>query len=279
MRIAIDHTTRLEHDEEVVESVMDVRLGPLSDDHQRWRLFDLQVTPPAAVRPYTDAFGNAAHLISVPKPHRTLEVVMRAEVDTLLEDPFRAPDRSPEPLTPLERADGLAPTALIPRHPKVDALAAMAGPGEALDQAQELMRLVHEKLGYVPDSTDVNTTVPEVLERGRGVCQDLTHVLIGVCRAAGLPARYVSGYITGDHGERPDGSARGGAGASHGWAEVWIPSHGWRGFDATNGLLASTGHVKMATGRDYRDVAPTRGAFRGPANERLTVGVVTRVLA
>lgn len=279
MLIGISHTTRLEHDEEVVESVMDVRLGPLSDDHQRWRRFDLEVTPPAAVRPYTDAFGNAAHIISVPKAHRTLEVVMRAEVETLLEDPFRAPDRPPEPLTPLERADSLAPTGLVLRHPKVDALAAKAGPGEALERAQALMRLVHGELKYVPDSTDVNTTVPEVLERGRGVCQDLTHVLIGACRAAGLPARYVSGYIVGEHSGLPAGSAGRGAGASHGWAEVWIPSHGWRGFDATNGLLASTRHVKMATGRDYRDVAPTRGAFRGPANERLSVGVITRVLA
>lgn len=278
MRIAVRHTTRVDHDDPVVESVMDVRLGPLSDEHQRWRRFDLRVTPHAAVRRYTDAFGNAAHLITVAKPHQTLEVVMQAEVETLLDDPFRAP-RPPEPLTRLERADHLTPTALVPRHHELDALARSVDADDDLVCAQGLMRLVQEHLQYVPDSTDVHTAVPDVLAGRRGVCQDFAHVLLGLCRSAGLPARYVSGYILGEHSDRANGSPRRrGAGASHGWVEVWTASHGWRGFDPTNGVLAGAGHVKIATGRDYRDVAPTRGAFRGPKHDRLTVEVTTRVL-
>ena len=64
-----------------------------------------------------------------------------------------------------------------------------------------------------------------------------------------------------------------GAGASHAWVEVFTPTHGWRGFDPTNNLLASTHHVKMGIGRDYNDVPPTRGTFRGLAEEKLTVEV------
>ena len=268
----------MEHDDPVVESVMDVRLGPLNDEHQRWRRFDLRVTPHAAVRRYTDAFGNAAHLITVAKPHRTLEVVMQAEVETLLDDPFRAPP-PPEPLTHLERAEHLTPTPLVPRHHELDTLARSVEADDDLERAQGLMRLVQEHLQYAPDSTDVHTAVPDVLAHRRGVCQDFAHVLLGLCRSAGLPARYVSGYIVGEHGDRASASPeQRGAHASHGWAEVWTPTHGWRGFDPTNGVLASAGHVKIATGRDYRDVAPTRGAFRGPKHDRLTVEVTTRVL-
>jgi transglutaminase-like putative cysteine protease len=279
VRIAVSHTTRVEHDDPVVEGVMDVRLGSLSDEHQRWRRFDLRVTPHAAVRRYIDAFGNAAHLITVAKPHRTLEVVMHAEVETLLDDPFRGPDRPPEALTQLERADHLAPTVLVPRHHELDTLAGLVDADDDLARAQGLMRLVYEHLEYAPDSTSVHTTVPDVLSQRRGVCQDFAHVLLGLCRSAGLPSRYVSGYIVGEHGDRASGSPeQRGAGASHGWVEVWTASHGWRGFDPTNGVLASAGHVKIATGRDYRDVAPTRGAFRGPKTARLSVEVTTRVL-
>ena len=97
-----------------------------------------------------------------------------------------------------------------------------------------------------------------------------------VSRAIGVPARYVSGYIVRDTGS--DAPTRG-AGASHAWIEAFTPTHGWRGFDPTNDLVASEHHVKMAIGRDYRDVPPTQGTFRGIAEETLSVEVVTRILA
>jgi transglutaminase-like putative cysteine protease len=98
-------------------------------------------------------------------------------------------------------------------------------------------------------------------------------VLIGLCRAIGIPARYVSGYILA--GSDPDAPKRGDA-ASHAWIEAFTPTHGWRGFDPTNDLMASEHHVKMAVGRDYHDIPPTRGTFRGVAKERLDVAVATR---
>jgi transglutaminase-like putative cysteine protease len=135
---------------------------------------------------------------------------------------------------------------------------------------------VYDRFEYVTEVTGVGTTVPEILAHKTGVCQDFAHVLIALCRALAIPARYVSGYIVRD---ATSAAPTRGAGASHAWVEAFTPTHGWRGFDPTNDLVASEHHVKMAVGRDYRDVPPTQGTFRGIAEETLGVEVVTRVLA
>lgn len=274
MKVTLQHTTRLEYDAEVVESVMDARLGPRSDEDQRWGRFELRTSPAGAVRRYADAFGNIAHLITVAGAHRHLEVTTVGEVETLLADPFAPPAAAPAPLGPAELADFLQPSVLIPRHEGLERLAGPhrpSGDRQSFAAATELMHLVRAEFTYKPDVTTVATTVAELLETRTGVCQDLAHVLVGLCRAVGIPARYVSGYIV----SSADAPLRG-AGHSHAWAEAWSPTHGWRGFDPTNDILASLHHVKMAVGRDYRDVPPTQGTFRGTAVERLAVEVIAR---
>ena len=278
MRVEVEHTTRLSYTTDVVESVMDARLGPRSDVHQRWGPYELRVGPAAAVRRYSDSFGNIAHLMTIAKPHREVEVTMCGEIETLLRDPFRAPRELPAPLTPGERADYLDPSPLVPRDPEIDRLVTPFKDNAAavFATAQKLMRLVYDRFDYVPEVTGVGTTVPEILAHKTGVCQDFAHVLIALCRAAGIPARYVSGYIVRD---AASAAPTRGAGASHAWVEAFTPTHGWRGFDPTNDLVASEHHVKMAIGRDYRDIPPTQGTFRGIAEETLAVEVVTRILA
>jgi len=275
MRVTLRHLTRLEYDSDVVESVMDVRLGPRSDEDQRWGRFELRTSPVAAVRRYADAFGNIGHLITVAAPHGHLEITTVGEIETTLSDPFARPRTPPLPLDPGDLADYLQPSALIPRDDDLAALALPYRPASAdgaFEAAASLMHLVHTEFRYRPDVTTVATTVPELLATRTGVCQDLAHVLVGLCRALRIPARYMSGYIV----TGADGPKLGG-GHSHAWAEAWSPTHGWRGFDPTNDLLASEHHVKMAVGRDYRDVPPTQGTFRGAADERLAVEVITRV--
>lgn len=278
MRVEVTHVTRLEYDAEVYESVMDVRLGPRTDGDQRWERFDLRTQPITAIRRYTDGFGNVAHLLTAAKPHRDLVVTSRSEVETLLADPFAPPRGRPAPLTPGERSDYLDPSPLIPADPGFRRVAedfATMAEGDGFGAAERLMRWVSGEFTYLPDVTDVCTTAATLLETRTGVCQDLAHVLIGICRAAGIPARYISGYIV----EGGEGAPVRGGAASHAWAECWSDTHGWRGFDPTNALLASEHHVKMAIGRDYRDVSPTRGTFRGVAQETLSVKVAARRLA
>ncbi len=267
---------------------MDTRLGPYSDEHQRWLHFELQAAPNAAVNRYVDGFGNVAHLVTVRRPHRFLEVTSRGEVETLLADPFAVPDRAPRGLSAAEQADYLLPSALVPADPRLDGMASPFRP-RALEQTFEAVRsladLVYREFSYEQRVTDVSTTVADVLGTRRGVCQDFAHLLIGLCRAVEIPARYVSGYIAtahlrqsqrlGDMSQTQSHSLepRRGAEASHAWVEAFTPTHGWRGIDPTNNLVASEHHVKMAVGRDYRDVSPSRGAYRGAAEERLAVVV------
>lgn len=281
MKVAFTHRTRLEYDAEVMESVMDVRLGPCIDEYQRWEHFELRIEPAASVRGYDDGFGNSAHLVTIAKPHRFIELVASGEVVTLLGDPFLPISGSVTPLSPGELADYLGLSRLIPRDERIEELAAPhrpKTPEDAFEAVQQLMHLVYDSFTYKVDVTTAATTVTDMLDSRIGVCQDFAHVLIGLCRAVGIPARYVSGYIV-----TPDGSAdaeapQRGAGASHAWAEAFTVTHGWRGFDPTNNLLASEHHVKIALGRDYRDTAPTQGTFRGTAEEKLSVEVTARRL-
>ena len=277
---------------------MDVRLGPRSDVDQRWQEYDLRATPNAAIRRYYDGFGNAAHLVTISRPHESVELVSHGVIDTLLYDPFALPPSPPAPLGPSELADYLSSSLIIPLDASLEKMAAPyrpATPVDTLEAVQGLMGLVYREFQYEQHVTSVATTVPEVLKGRTGVCQDFAHVLIGLCRAIGVPARYVSGYIVPAAGSRPQQSQTlgtmsqfqtfggalspsRGAGASHAWIEAFTPTHGWRGFDPTNNLLASTYHVKMGIGRDYNDVPPTRGTFRGIAEEKLAVEVETRIL-
>ncbi|MFL5620692.1 MAG: transglutaminase domain-containing protein [Gemmatimonadaceae bacterium] len=278
MKIRLVHVTRFDYSADVVEGVMEVRLGPLSDATQRWDRFQLSVTPSGSVRQFVDGFGNRTHLVTVGKPHRMLEVTTRSELSTTLENPFAPPGKTPRPLSPSEQIDFLSPSPLVPALGAFrDMLAAQGWSDEepTFERVRGLSRLVHDTFTYQRDVTNVGTTVGEVLRLRTGVCQDFAHVLIGLCRAAGVPARYVSGYTVAD-------LSKGGAGereqASHAWVEAYTSTHGWRGFDATNDVVVSDAHVKIAIGRDYADVSPTRGSFRGNAAQRLGVTVeVNRV--
>jgi transglutaminase-like putative cysteine protease len=281
MKVAVTHTTRLEYSADVMEGVTQARMGPHSDAHQHCQQFELRATPSAAVNQYLDGFGNPTHLITVAAPHRYMEIVARSNVETLLVDPFQPPEVPPRPLTPAERADYVDPSGLVPSNAELDFLAAPFGPRTSdgtFEAVQALMELVYQQFEYASQVTTVATTVPEVLAKRRGVCQDFAHVLIGLCRSVGIAARYVSGYVVADPRQR-DGASSSPRGfeASHAWVEAFTPTHGWRGFDPTNNLVASLRHIKMAIGRDYRDVAPTRGTYRGQAAEHLSVRVQTRI--
>jgi transglutaminase-like putative cysteine protease len=164
---------------------------------------------------------------------------------------------------------------LVPAEPRLAELAEPhrpKNPDDAFTAAQALSELIHNEFAYTPDATSTTTTVAEVLDGRAGVCQDFAHVLIGLCRAIGLPARYVSGYVFISSGDADDPPVS----ASHAWAEVYSPTHGWRGFDAANNVIASEQHVKMAIGRDYGDVPPTHGTFRGRAETNMEVEVSVR---
>ena len=140
---------------------------------------------------------------------------------------------------------------------------------DPLSSLRRLTDTLHRSFTYSPGSTSVISPIDHILETGRGVCQDYAHVIIAIARSWGIPTRYVSGYlhVSGAQGEQVPETA------THAWAECRLPGLGWIGFDPTNRTLADQRHVRVAVGRDYQDVTPTRGVFRGAGHSRLRVNV------
>ncbi|MEE9478596.1 MAG: transglutaminase family protein, partial [Roseateles sp.] len=132
-------------------------------------------------------------------------------------------------------------------------------------------------LRYLPHSTTVATRAADALAQRSGVCQDFAHVFIAACRALGLAARYVSGYLL--TRPLPGQPKLVGADASHAWVELWCPEQGWLALDPTNDVPANLDHVTLAWGRDYADVAPLRGVLRGGGVATLRVGVTVEPAA
>jgi transglutaminase-like putative cysteine protease len=135
------------------------------------------------------------------------------------------------------------------------------------------MRWIYSEFSYEPGTTDAETHMEQSFSLRKGVCQDFAHVMLGMCRSLGIPARYASGYIY--TGEKDDLV---GAQASHAWCEVYLPETGWIGFDPTNAVLADQRYIKIAVGRDYGDVAPILGSYRGNAHCTMAVSVTVELL-
>jgi transglutaminase-like putative cysteine protease len=134
----------------------------------------------------------------------------------------------------------------------------------------QLNEQMYNHFEYVPKSTKVDSPIDLALLTHAGVCQDFAHIMITLVRSKlRIPCRYVSGYLF--HGQSDhDRSVHS---ATHAWVECLLPQLGWVGFDPTNWLVAGDRHIRTAIGRDYSDVPPTHGIFRGRANSELTVAV------
>ena len=261
MRLRITHTTTFSYDEPVSEAYMEMRLVPLDAGGQRCESFRLATDPPGEVRAYVDRFGNGVRHFDTLAPHTRLIVSTRSEV--LTPEGFMDPARD---LSCLDAYDYQEPTAYAPATPRIAALAgACTVPGDGLATARAVMAAVHRALAYTPGATNVKTNADEALARGGGVCQDFAHLMIAACRALRLPARYVSGYVFAPR--------RGTAAASHAWTDVFVAGEGWVSLDPTHGTAQTDHHVRLAMGRDYADVPPTRGVYKGAGREEMAVDV------
>jgi len=141
--------------------------------------------------------------------------------------------------------------------------------GDPLQLLHKINFAIFESFDYAPQATSVDSPIDDALRHRKGVCQDFAHIMIELVRGLGIPCRYVSGYLF--HGN--NGHDRSAADATHAWVEAYLPELGWIGFDPTNNLIAGERHIRTAVGRDYADVPPTRGVFKGVAQSELSVGV------
>jgi transglutaminase-like putative cysteine protease len=261
MRLRITHTTTFGYDGPVSEAYMEMRLTPLDAGGQRCDAFRLTTDPPAEAGSYRDRFGNQVRSFDALAPHEHLVVTARSEVST--PEAFADPERE---LSILDGYDYRQPTPYAPVTPEIAAFArACLVPGDARATAEAVCREVHRSLAYAPGTTNVKTTAAEALAAGRGVCQDFAHVMIAALGALDMPARYVSGYVFAPR--------RSMASASHAWVDVFLPGRGWLSLDPTHDAAQSDHYVRVAVGRDYADVTPTRGVYKGTGRESMSVEV------
>jgi len=279
MFFSIRHVTRFRYSATVRESVMELRMQPRSEGPQALRSFQLNTNPRAQLYAYTDHFGNAVYHFNVLRAHEEL----RIEAQSVIEISHRVP--LPDAVDELEwerynsynltddHFDLLEPSRFAFGSPALDRFMIEKGlenpQGDPLTALKGLNRTIHDAFGYEVGITQVHSPINHALEERRGVCQDFAHVMIAIARRWGIPARYVSGYL--HHG--PQNQDRSQADATHAWVEVYLPSLGWVGFDPTNDVPAGERHIRAAIGRDYADVPPTRGTFKGIAESELAIAV------
>jgi transglutaminase-like putative cysteine protease len=266
MRYRIRHVTRFNYQEPAYESHNEVRLHPRGSARQRTLGFRLVVTPPAAVIDYRDAFGNIVHALSIHEPHRELMVCADSLVERMLPRELGDDDRFEhflrgDNMRSQEEYDFLHASRYVPFSEQLKKFFWMVRPRmkeSVADYTRRVVAWICDQFAYEPGTTDVHSDVDRVLGAGAGVCQDFAHLAIGVLRLAGVPARYVSGYLA----QRSDRGRPLGEQASHAWVEVMLPDAGWIGFDPTHGSRTTDHHVRLAVGRDYADVPPIRGVYR-----------------
>ena len=279
MFYSIRHLTKFLYDNPVSESMMETRMHPRSDQQQRCLTFHLSVSPRCRVFSYRDHLANNVHHFDIPGQHRQLVIVAESlvEVQPAFEIPsFLAPDAWADLDSMVSQGDYwefLFPSEFAAPTPLLDQLARhlnVTRRDDPLMLMHELNANLYQYFDYVPRSTKVDSPIDVALESRKGVCQDFAHIMITLVRSKlHMPCRYVSGYLA----HREHDSDRSAASATHAWIEVLMPHFGWVGFDPTNRLVAGERHIRTAIGRDYADVPPTHGMFRGRAKSELTVAV------
>jgi transglutaminase-like putative cysteine protease len=285
MQYTIRHVTKFTYDEPISESVMEARMQPRTEASQHCLRFGLSTTPASRVRMYQDPDGNIVHHFNIPGRHARLTVTAEAFVE--VSEPRPLPQAlSIGAWTQLDAAtetgefwESLNASPFARRTEQLDRLAdeiGMARDDDPLITVQQIMSDVFRRFEYAPQSTRVDSPIDDALSARRGECQDFAHIMIALVRQLGIPCRYVSGYLFQPSVEPGAGSHQAAIdGATHAWVEAWLPELGWIGFDPTHNAAAGEHHIRVAIGRDYADVPPTRGVFKGLSAVRseLAVGV------
>jgi len=280
MYCAITHLTKFTYSDPITDSFMKLYMQPHSGQNQRCVQFGITISPDAQPRRHKDHLGNIVHTFDIPGRHKKLAI----RTESLVE--IKAPDPLPQEL-PNETWESLGdaidkpelydmllpsqfarPTDLLLALEQELGIPERAAETDPLTVLMEMNTAIYKAFDYIQNITAADSPIDIALEKRLGVCQDFAHVMIALARNLGIPCRYVSGYLF--HRRDEDRSA---ADATHAWVEAWLPDLGWIGFDPTNDLICNEQHIRVAVGRDYADVPPTKGVFTGDASSELEVDV------
>lgn len=271
----IKHITRYSYPSPVIDSANQVMLFPLDDEQQEVKKHELLITTNPSVEVFTDYFGNKVGIFSIVKPHS--ELIIQSIIEIITQEAILPNDASPAEAqwTELELIREQFPYMDLMLLEHCDCADEIKAAVDALNTdnispfalAEKMSSFVYSNFEYKKGITNVETKVDEIWKIKAGVCQDFAHVLLVMLRTAGIPARYVSGYIC------PKNHELRGEGATHAWVEAYIPYHGWIGLDPTNNCIASDRHVRLAVGRSFLDCTPVKGTYKGSSEHTLEVSV------
>lgn len=273
----IHHITKYIYDRHVRESANQIKIFPFAHPQQELQSHILNITNDPAVNQFTDYWGNSVGWFMVNEPHK--ELVIDSQLIVNVKQP-----KNQNPIVASKFSDWDILRGTVASDLRIldlskpetirskDEIVAMVNdlrhsrdtPAMFIQRCSEY---IFEKFEYKKGITTIETTVDDILEHKSGVCQDFAHVLLEMLRSISIPSRYVSGYIC------PNRDGARGAGATHAWVEVFLPSIGWVGIDPTNNVWVTDQHVVLAVGRHFHDCSPVKGTFKGPANQALSVHV------
>ncbi len=281
MKFQIEHINNFDYEAPVDSSMNTIRLKPRTDECQRLLSYRSEISPGSLTKEHVDIWGNHVEEFYIPEQHTHLEVKTTSVV-SVQRSPFihhikYTPEMKGIFTSKLFREHYLSflndtPNTYLKKEQVDQVVDELGGMEDPVDFSLKVMEYLHDRFTYHTNSTNVHTKAEEAFEQKSGVCQDMTNVMLGILRANNIPARYVSGYLY-----VGEGSALIGDAATHAWVEVMLPGIGWTGLDPTNNVEALENHIRIATGRDYHDVSPLQGFYRG-GKSNLDVSVSVKVL-
>lgn len=267
-RLSFEHITVFTYGSPVRSSFNEVRMTPLTTVRQTTLTAHVTTSPATSQYRYWDYWGTQVVAFDVADPHGALQIRAEGVVDTAA---FSRPTACT--WSELDAAAGamcefLSATPSTAPDGQLGEAAEMLKTPDPVETAESVCDWVHSALKYRPGVTSVHTSAAEALEAGQGVCQDFAHVAVAVLRRAGIPARYVSGYL---HPAPDPAVGETVEGQSHAWIEIW--TGGWWELDPTNMVAVGPRHVAVGRGRDYGDVSPVKGIYAGGDEDTMTTRV------
>ena len=270
----IVHLTKYQYNLPIKESINEIRLFPHNFDNQEVLQHQLLITTNPVVEISKDFYGNSVGNFNILEPHK--EMIIESRMVVQVNHSLKIPEIDTTTVHDLEIEKAKNSSLLrlcypenIAQQKKIDAFLKrihyLEKPITAI--AQKCSEYIYKNFTYTKGITTIETTVDEILMHKKGVCQDFAHVLLQFLRTAGIPTRYVSGYIC------PNTTGYRGEGATHAWVEFYTPTQGWLGIDPTNNIWTMANHVKLSVGRDFNECTPVKGTFKGLAKQTLSVSV------
>ncbi|MCX2574187.1 transglutaminase family protein [Pedobacter sandarakinus] len=271
----IKHITNYKYESPVRDSANQIILFPIKDDFQKVVKHDLNISGSPEIEIFIDYYGNEVGTFTQNEPHSQLKIFSKVSVETFAK-PLPQDDMfSGEQWNILTSMKYEVPYIDYLNQESFDGIIELKETALQLKSEEDTpyqtaikyCAYVFNNFEYIKGITAVDTTIDEILKLKAGVCQDFAHVLTAMLRLKGIPARYVSGYIC------PNRDGMRGEGATHAWAEAYLPEYGWLGLDPTNNCIANEKHVRLAVGRNFADCSPVKGVYKGGFEHLMEVNV------